>query len=204
MPPDYHSARTAAAEHLQTVGGISPADDSQFHITAAPFLHQLFVGLVNINGSGADQGASVIINNVKVGLALDAESSPQRINGPVCSGAADGRRVFQRRTDGIPGTVGQMVALGMGISRGAHYAGALGGMIKRHLVLVAPQLGKFGRRRCRTTGRQGLDESLGSFTYTGQNKSVTTGFPHAGYGSVCRTAADKHGRDGTRQGGNYS
>ena len=192
------------AVHFQTIGGVSPADDGQFHIAAAPFLHQLFVGLVNINGSGTDQGTSVIVNDVEIGLPLDAESCSQRVNGPVRSGAAHGRSVFQRRANGIPGPVGQMVAFGMGVSRGAYYTGALGGMVKRHLVFVAPQFGELGRRHCRTARRQGLNKSLGIFTYTGQNKGVTTGFPHAGYSAVCRAAADKHGRDGTRQGGNYS
>ena len=183
---------------------VSPADDGQFHIAAAPFLHQLLVRLVNVNGSGPDQGAPVIVNDVEIGLPLDAEGCSQRVNGPVRSGAAHGRSVFQRRANGIPGSVGQMVTFGMSISRGAYYTSALGGVVKRHLVFVAPQFGELGRRHCRTARRQGLNKSLGIFTYTGQNKGVTTGFPHAGYSSVCRAAADKHGRDGTRQGGNYS
>ena len=101
----------AAAEHFQTVGGVSPADDGQFHIAAAPFLHQLLVRLVNVNGSGPDQGAPVIVNDVEIGLPLDAEGCSQRVNGPVRSGAAHGRSVFQRRANGIPGSVGQMVTV---------------------------------------------------------------------------------------------
>ena len=133
---------TAGGEFLHAQAGGAPFNDFDFHYAASPFAHERFAGLVDINGGGADQGAAVVVYHIGVGLALDFEFGAQRVDGPVCSGAAHAFSVLQVGADGVLGSVADVVALRVGVGGGAHHTVELAGVVERESVLVAAQVGE--------------------------------------------------------------
>ena len=131
---------------LETQLGRTPLDDLNFNNAAAPLFHQIRRGLIDINRTGVNQCAAVVIHYINIGLTLDFETSTQRIDRPIRSGAAHLIRILEGGTDGITGTVCQVVTFRVGIRSCSYNAIALRRVVERHAMLISSQLGKLGIR----------------------------------------------------------
>ena len=105
-------------EHGEALGGRTPAQDADVHLSSAPKIHQSSAGLINIDGAGAHESSAVIIHHIDAGITLDLEDRAQRIDRPIGSRTSDSTG-FQLSADGGASPILKMVRLGMGVGGGS-------------------------------------------------------------------------------------
>lgn len=134
------SVATAICQLLHTQLSRAPLNNLNFHHTAPPLVHQLSGGLVDVDGAGIHQRATIVINHVNVGLPLNLESGTQRVDGPVGSCTAYLVGILQRSADCVAGAISQVVALRVSVCGCAYNSVSLRGVIERHAMLVSPKV----------------------------------------------------------------
>jgi len=135
-----HLAAVAVAlsvrQFLHAQLGRAPLDYLNFYNSAAPLVHKLVGGLVNVDGAGVYQSTAVVIHHINVGLTLNFETRTQGVYGPVCGCTPDLVCIFKGGANGVAWAIGNVVALCMSVGRCANNAVSLGRMIERHTMLI--------------------------------------------------------------------
>ncbi len=126
----------AFGEDFRAAGEGAPLDDGEFDVAAAPLVHDVFGGFVDIDGAGAGEGGAVVVDDVEVGEAFDAEDGADGVEGPVCGGAADAVGVAEVSSGGVFAAVDEVVVFGAGVGGGADHAVAVAEGVDRHVVAV--------------------------------------------------------------------
>lgn len=129
---------------LHALLGGAPFDNCDFDNATTPLVHKAARRLVDVDGSCSYKGTTVVIDNVDIGLSLDFKFGAQWVDGPVGSGAAFLFIINEVGADGIFRTIAYVIALCMGVGRGAHNTVELLRVVKGHAMLVASQIGQLG------------------------------------------------------------
>lgn len=83
-------------EERLCLGEVAFLKDLDFDDLDAPRVHGFDARLINVDGSGSDEGAPVVIDDINGRLTFDAKLGPERELGPVGRGGA----VFAAEAEG--------------------------------------------------------------------------------------------------------
>ncbi len=120
-------------DHLAVaLPGIAPLEDLDRHPANPPLPHELFGGFVKVDGVATGKSKSVVIDLKDLPRGPDPEHGAAGPAGPIGGGAVD-NALPERGAQGGSCSVAQMVALALGVGRGAHLLH--GGAAHRRLIL---------------------------------------------------------------------